>query len=122
MLNGSALRKNLASEKRAAARFFVSTPVTFTWDSAHGPETAEGITRDVSSQGLFVWSHDLPPLGAAVHCCVFLPGASRKSLSIRFDITGPLIRNEMPPPEHHVFGFVILSHDKPHIDFFEPTL
>jgi hypothetical protein len=94
---------------RSAARFFVSTPVTFTWESANGTESGEGITRDISSQSLYIWSKDLPPMGTSVCCCIYLPSASNKSARIRFGLSGPLIRAEAPPEEHHMFGFVVVS-------------
>jgi hypothetical protein len=118
MVSGAPSRKGLTrSDQRTASRFFVSTPVRFTWDSQTGIETIDGVTRDVSIQSLFIWSNELPPVGTAVHCRVFLPAPTPDSPPIRFDLTGPVIRTELPPPEHRMFGFVVLGHNEPHFEF-----
>jgi hypothetical protein len=100
---------SLSTEKRAGARFSVSTPVAFTWDSGRGSEMAEGVTRDISGQSLFVWSSEVPPADAKVCCRVFLPSRSPDSPPIRCDLYGRVVRTETPPPEHHLFGFVVMG-------------
>jgi PilZ domain. len=117
-VNRPALHKiSPSNDKRVGARFSVSTPVAFTWDSGRGSETAEGVTKDISSQSLFVWSSEVPPPGTKVCCHVFLPSRSPDSPPIRFDLCGPVVRTEAPPPEHHVFGFVVISEKELRIVF-----
>jgi hypothetical protein len=109
-------KRTRQSDNRSSMRFRVSAPVIFTWSSAAGGSKAEGVTRDVSTESLFIWARDHPPEGSEVHCRVFLP-STRSDSVLKVDWTGPIVRMEYPPAEHNVFGFVVVSRQVPELQF-----
>jgi hypothetical protein len=49
-------------------------PVTFTWEgSEDGPCRGEGITRDISMDGAYIYSRTCPPINAIVRMEILLP-------------------------------------------------
>lgn len=86
---------------RTAARYRICAPVVFSW--AGEEHTGEGVTRDISAQGLFIWSLSPPPSETELTCKVFL----RNSPALRVDITGLISRIELPEADHHVTGFAV---------------
>jgi len=53
-------------------------PVVFTWErSGSGLSKGQGITRDVSSNGAYVYSETCPPAKAVVYVEILLPKSSR---------------------------------------------
>jgi hypothetical protein len=65
---------NLSAERRAAKRYRMSTAVVFHWN---GPENerfqAEGVSRDMSVNGVFVLTATCPPANAVIQMEVLLP-------------------------------------------------
>lgn len=54
-------------ERRRHQRYDLEAALSFVWkDSAGVPKRAGGHLRDISGGGVFVWSDDLPSMGAGV--------------------------------------------------------
>ena len=70
-----------SAERRKAIRYRMSTSVIFRWKRPDNQSfQAEGVTRDMSVQSVFVLTGTLPPVNALIHMEVILPlsdGASK---------------------------------------------
>jgi PilZ domain len=74
-------------ELRSRVRYRLSADAAFAWE---GPQrhrlVGEGVTRDISVSGAFIFTRTCPPVGARVDLEIFLtpaPGSSRKSVQIK---------------------------------------
>src|ERR1700693_322401 len=71
-------------ERRTAIRYRMSASVIFRWNRPHSQRfQAEGVTRDMSVEGVFVLTGAPPPVNAVIHMEVILPlsdGASKAQM------------------------------------------
>lgn len=66
------------AERRRHVRFPLKGLARFSWQSpGDGRLWGEGITRDVSGNGAFIFSPTCPPVGAIVRVEILLPRAAR---------------------------------------------
>lgn len=97
-------------EKRAAIRYRLYAPATFSWESAqHKRMHGEGVTRDISLASAFVFTRTCPPVEAAIELDVFLSptlGNPRKTVQIKTEAT--VIRVEH---NSEAEGFAVVSQD-----------
>ena len=74
-------------ELRNRVRYRLSADAVFAWEGAqHGRFLGEGLTRDISLAGAFIFTLTCPPVGATVHLDVYLSpttGATRKTVRIK---------------------------------------
>jgi hypothetical protein len=103
------LAKLKCFDSRKAARFLVGAPVAFSWVDGGQKFRSEGVTRDLSSESVFIWSQDAPPLGIHVLCHVFLPGANIASNGIEMSVEGHIARIDQHQHQHHMLGFVVIN-------------
>lgn len=96
-------------DTRKAARYVVGAPVTFAWVDGGQKYVGEGVTRNMSADGVYIWSQDAPPLGTAVQCHVFLQELTVDALPVDLLVDGRNVRIEEHPKQHHLFGFVVLN-------------
>jgi hypothetical protein len=72
------------AERRRAIRYRMSTSVIFKWKRPDNHRfQAEGLTRDISVDGVFVLTATPPPVNALIHMEVILPlsdGASKAQM------------------------------------------
>jgi hypothetical protein len=65
------------ADRRKACRYIVQVHVLFSWEGLPGPSFhGEGITRDVSVAGVYVYTQTRPPMNAVLHTEILLPKAS----------------------------------------------
>ena len=73
-----------SAERRRAIRYRMSTSVIFRWKRPDNQRfQAEGVTRDMSVEGVFVLTGTPPPVNAVIHMEVILPlsdGASKAQM------------------------------------------
>ena len=97
-------------ELRNRIRYRLSADAVFAWEGAqHSRLLGEGITRDISVLGTFIFTLTCPPVGATVQLEVFLvptTGASRKNVRIKTEAT--VIRVEHSAGSE---GFAAISQD-----------
>jgi hypothetical protein len=61
-------------ERRKYKRFDLQVRVQFNWKDGEGVhQMGSGLTRDISTKGMFVYSESLPSHGANVQTEIFLP-------------------------------------------------
>lgn|SRR5260370_40123627 len=82
-------------ELRKRVRHRLSADAVFTWESAermylHG----EGVTRDVSSSGVYIFSLTCPPVGATIQLEVLLFALASGARTLRLKTDATVIRVE----------------------------
>ena len=91
-------------------RYRLSADAVFAWEGAqHDRLQGEGITRDISLAGAFIFTSTCPPVGSTVQLDVFLPpilGAAGKRVRIRTSATVLRIENSAGSK-----GFAAVSED-----------
>ena len=65
-------------ERRRNNRRQISAPVFFFWKPQNGPpQSSDGMTRDVNSNGVYVNARETPPVGELVQMDILLPNPVR---------------------------------------------
>ena len=74
------------SEMRVFLRYPVRAPVFFTWSDVKSQvRRGEGVTRDISLRGVYIWSEQGPPPGVVVQMEVLLPRLEEKAPGLRIE-------------------------------------
>ena len=97
-------------ELRSRVRYRLSASAVFSWAGAqHGRFRGEGLTRDISLRGVFVFTPTCPPVGARLELDIFLssaPGSGGRTVRIKTAAT--VIRVEHSAAAE---GFAAVSQD-----------
>ena len=81
------------AELRRYDRYRLGAPAVFWWDEPEGTrKEASGVTRDISTIGIFVESTACPPLGARVQLQVSLPSLHGNLPGWRLEAEGHVVR------------------------------
>jgi len=90
-------------------RFPVELPVSVSWQVHGQPQCrGEGVTRNISSRGMFVLARRSPTLGTPVHFEVSLvPG--RGSAAIEIEGQGTVVRLEPRASPSGMTGFAVVN-------------
>ncbi len=93
--------------QRKSVRYEILAQVMFQWDDGRGVKQREtGITRDISTGGLYITSLARPHLGADIYMEITLPPLEVGGRSIRWNATGKVTRLD------HIgngFGFAVIA-------------
>ena len=97
-------------ELRAAWRYALRANLIFSFEG-QGESCAkgEGRTRDMSTDGLFVYSKVLPPENAAVWLVVGFPPLYEGSAPVRIRVRGRVVRVETETAKSFLSGFAVSS-------------
>lgn len=96
-----------AVELRRIRRYKVQAPVFFSWkDSEGGSQAAEGMTRDISTQAVFVLARNCPAAGNQLRINVLLPSLSKKP-GVRLRGEGVVLRVDYSGSE--IRGFAVVT-------------
>ena len=83
------------AELRKYDRYRLGAPVVFWWDEADGNRReGSGVTRDISTIGIYVVSSTCPPPGVRVQLQVSLPSLHGTLPGWRLDAEGQVVRVE----------------------------
>jgi len=83
------------TELRRTKRYPVSALTRFMWTSAHGKtQSAQGVTCDINTFGVYVETNAVPPLGALVQMEIVLPKLRDNSPGMRLQGEGIVLRCE----------------------------
>jgi PilZ domain len=105
-------------ERRSVVRYRTEVPVTFHWGSTDANRTySEGVTRDISVAGAYVFSEICPPIDALVHVDILLPmssGADKPRMSAKMRVVRIDDRSRQQKTGFSVTGksFALLSVSK----------
>ncbi|MGB9433129.1 MAG: PilZ domain-containing protein [Candidatus Acidiferrum sp.] len=74
-------------ELRNRVRYRLSAEAVFAWQGPHGKRLlAEGVTRDISVAGAFIFTRACPPVGTTLDLEIFLssiPSSRRRTVQIK---------------------------------------
>jgi hypothetical protein len=85
-------------------RFGLAVAASFSWLSPDAePRQGEGITRDISAHGVFIYAHRLPIKGALVEVNVSFPSLDANGRMVRLSGRGIVVR--LYPSERKASGF-----------------
>ena len=91
----------------------LALPILFAWEDERGVRRrGDGITRDVSAGGTFLFTETCPPAGIKIEFELFLPKISEQSSKIRVQGEGRVLRVELPREGEERSGFAAA-----HMDF-----
>ena len=96
-------------ELRAALRYALSANVLFSWEGLGPCAKGQGVTRDMSTNGLFVYSKVLPPENASLGLEVGFPPLHEGRAPVRFKVRGRVVRVERETGEPFRNGFAVSS-------------
>jgi len=80
-------------ELRKTSRYPLDLGVTFQWTNDDQDHSGTGSTRDISAEGMFVFSENCPPCNAQLTCEVTAP-RSRSAGSLQIKASGRVVRVE----------------------------
>jgi hypothetical protein len=94
---------------RAALRYSLSATVLFSWEERGSYAKGDGVTRDMSTNGLFVYSRILPPKDASLRLEVGFPPLRESGVPVRIKVRGRVVRVEKVLTEPGRNGFAVSS-------------
>jgi hypothetical protein len=83
------------AQLRGAVRYPLKANVIFSWHQERGIHSnGAGVTRDMSTKGVFVYSMDLPPRNAQIEMEVAFPPVREEARTVRIHVRGRIVRTE----------------------------
>jgi hypothetical protein len=103
-------RQPVSTELRNRVRYRLSANAFFAWEGArHGRLLGEGVTRDISLNGVFIFTRTCPPVGATLELDILLfPTPGNGARSVRIKTEARVIRVEHSTSTE---GFAAVSQD-----------
>jgi len=95
-------------ELRKTSRYPLDLGVTFQWSNDGQDNFGTGSTRDISAQGMFVFSENCPPCDAQLSCEVTAP-RSRSAGSLQIKASGRVVRVEDSQSGSGKRGFAVFG-------------
>ena len=95
-------------ERREHTRYGVRAPVDFEWIDRGVSHRGQGLTRDISSKGMFIISDAEPPESSDVQVEVSFPADDKMPTNLRLSSKSLVVRVERPKSTNEVRGFAIL--------------
>ena len=91
-------------------RYQLGAPAIFSWQSAqHKRMQGEGVTRDISPLGAFVFTPTCPPVEATIQIEVLLPPLTQAKATTRIKAEARVLRVEPNHEKGVASGFAVLS-------------
>lgn len=86
-------------ESRKSTRFQLEVPIVCRWQRDDAPEELDGLTRDISTDGIFILSPQCPPVGADVSFEATFPPLQSSAPPLRLQGHGRVLRVLQDAPE-----------------------
>jgi hypothetical protein len=100
---------NLSKVARATIRYPLETTVVFWWEDENGIfQQREGLGRDVSDRGVFVFASACPPVGTNVGLRISLEGFPDGPSALRYEVVGRVLRVEQSRSGEKSSGLAVL--------------
>jgi PilZ domain len=95
---------------RRHIRYPLEAELNYQW-STRGSVSGNGVgrSRNISEGGTFVIANVLPPLGASIALTIHLPAWQAGAAALRMEMTGEVVRVDVPPGREQIWGFAICS-------------
>jgi hypothetical protein len=96
------------SERRKNTRYKIRGAAWFQWETAEGiRREGGGVTRDMSSAGVFIETSAMPVLGSPVEVVVTISAGSKEDLQVGFSGAGEVRHIQEDPPSASGFGAAV---------------
>jgi hypothetical protein len=97
-------------ERRKQIRFALRAPVHFRWKDRDGiAHKGQGFTRDISSQGVYIYAESQPPCEANIHIDVLFSSLLEAHSPVQMSAGAKVIRVEPISIDERIGGFVAVS-------------
>jgi hypothetical protein len=107
-------------ELRGKLRYRVRAPAVFSWEGVRGNRfQGEGVTRDISLSGAFLFSPTCPPAEETIQLDIFLSLLNSSPSRVQIRAEARVVRVEHCLPESGQSGFAVSAAD---FDFVTPSL
>jgi hypothetical protein len=100
---------NTLVQLREAVRYPVMASVLFSWEEDRIHFEGTGVTRDMSTEGVFVYSMVLPPKNAQIDMEVAFPPLREEAQPVRMHVRGRIVRTESSIFDPAYGGFAVTS-------------
>jgi hypothetical protein len=96
--------------RRRHLRYPVEAEVKYQWSTQSSTlGEGDGRSRDISQGGAFVLTNALPPVGASIDLTIQLPAWQVGAAALRMEMTGEVVRVDVPPGLEQKWGFAVCS-------------
>jgi hypothetical protein len=96
--------------RRRHLRYPVEAEVKYQWSTQSSTlGEGDGRSRDISQAGAFVLTNALPPVGASIDLTIQLPAWQVGAAALRMEMTGEVVRVDVPPGHEQKWGFAVCS-------------
>jgi hypothetical protein len=96
--------------RRRHLRYPVEAEVKYQWSTQSSTlGEGDGRSRDISQGGAFVLTNALPPVGASIDLTIQLPAWQVGAAALRMEMTGEVVRVDVPPGHEQKWGFAVCS-------------
>lgn len=96
-------------ERREQTRYGVQALVDFEWIDEGVPHRGRGLTRDISSKGMFIYSDSEPPVKADLQVEVSFRAITEEPKNLRLSAKALVVRVESAASPDALHGFAILN-------------
>jgi PilZ domain len=96
-------------ERRDHTRYGVRALVDFEWIDNGVPHRGQGVTRDISSKGMFIYSDSEPPSKADLQVEVALWAVTEAPANVRMSAKALVVRVESAASSDSLRGFAVLN-------------
>lgn len=97
-------------ELRKLTRYPLGVPAFFSWIDQRGiSQQGEGVTRDISAEGVFLFASTLPPVGSVIRFEISLPPLPGAVRRLRIEAEGRVLRLEPAAGEKEWSGFAAVT-------------
>ena len=100
---------NTLVQLRETVRYPVMASVLFSWEEDQIHLEGTGVTRDMSTEGVFVYSMVLPPKNAQIDMQVAFPPLREEAQPVRMHVRGRIVRTESSTFDPAYAGFAVAS-------------
>jgi PilZ domain len=102
------IHPSVSMELRNRVRYRLSADAVFAWDGPSQLLQGEGITRDISVAGAFIFTRTCPPVGATLDLEIFLSSTPARGRKVQIKTVAKVIRVEHSATAE---GFAAVSQD-----------
>jgi PilZ domain len=96
-------------ERREQTRYGVRALVDFEWIDKGVPHRGRGLTRDISSKGMFIYSDSEPPAKADLQVEVSFRPPTKELRKLQLSARSLVVRVELAASRDDLRGFAILN-------------
>jgi hypothetical protein len=98
-------------DRRGATRYRLNLAVAFSWRDEKGIlQGGEGQSRDINGRGIYIYSHQKPPVASYVEMNILLPQAMPPKRLAELHAKGRVVRIDSSETPSQASGFATMNH------------